>query len=353
MSQLRKDLVSGRWVIIASERSKRPDDFRPPNNTPQQPSEQRAFCPFCEANETKTPPEIFSFRKRGTLPDQPGWRVRVVPNKFPALDRGTPPSKPQRGLFQSMPGVGVHEVVIETPDHEKELSDLPVTQVREVLLAFQERIKNIEGELQYQYVQIFKNKGKEAGASLSHPHSQIVATPIVPKRLKEELYGAERLHKQFHECIFCRMIKEDLEKCHDRLVAKNTHFVALTPFASRFPFEMGLYPLRHSPHYSKLTGGELLSMARILKDILTRLKTVLSDPPFNFIIHQAPNLNLSKKKWPRVEKSYHWHMEITPVLTRVAGFELGTGFYINPVPPETAAKYLRECQPAKSENQNS
>jgi UDPglucose--hexose-1-phosphate uridylyltransferase len=344
MSQLRKDLISGRWVIIASERSKRPDDFRPPREETKQAAEQKMFCPFCEGSESKTPPEVFSFRKKGAQADQPGWQVRVVPNKFPALDRGLPPPKPQKGLFQSMPGVGVHEVVIENPDHNRELNDLSVSNIKEVLLAFKQRIENIEGELHYQYVQIFKNKGKDAGASLSHPHSQIIATPIVPKRIKEELYGAERLYGQYKGCVFCRMIEEDLNKCRDRLVFQNRHFVVVAPFASRFPFEMAIYPFRHSPHFSSQGPEEIISLAHVLKEVLTRLGILLSNPPYNFIIHQAPNLNLSKTKWPRVDKSYHWHMEITPVLTRVAGFELGTGFYINPVPPEVAAKYLHGCR---------
>jgi UDPglucose--hexose-1-phosphate uridylyltransferase len=341
MPQLRKDLLNGRWVIIASERSKRPDDFRPQQGQAEKRVDNKGFCPFCEGNESKTPPEVFSLRKAGTLKDTPGWRVRVVPNKFPALERGTPPPKPNKGFFQSMPGVGVHEVVIETPDHEKELGDLALPRIREVLFVFQERIQNIEEELQYQYVQVFKNKGKEAGASLSHPHSQIVATPIVPKRIKEELYSTERLFTRSQECFFCQIIKEEGEN-KERLVYKNSHFCVIAPFASRFPFELVLYPLRHSPHYSSLSSDEFKSLAHALKTVLLKLKSVLSDPPYNFIIHQSPNLNLSQKKWPSIENSYHWHMEITPVLTQVAGFELGTGFYINPVPPEAAAGYLRD-----------
>jgi UDPglucose--hexose-1-phosphate uridylyltransferase len=341
MSQLRKDLISGRWVIIASERGKRPDDFRPSQAASEKKEGSQVFCPFCEGNESKTPPEVFSLRKFKTSPDEPGWRVRVVPNKFPALERGTPPPKPNKSIFQWLPGVGVHEVVIESPEHDKELADLPIDHIRDVLLVFQERIRNIEEELHYKYVQVFKNKGKEAGASLSHPHSQIVATPIVPKRIKEELYGAERIFNRFQECIFCQIIREEIEN-KERLILENRHFCGITPFASRFPFEMVVYPLRHSAFFSSLDQEELLSMAQILKAVLLKLKIILSDPPFNFIIHQTPNPNLSNKSWPGMEKSFHWHMEITPVLTQVAGFELGTGFYINPVPPETAAKFLGE-----------
>jgi UDPglucose--hexose-1-phosphate uridylyltransferase len=343
MSELRKDLVSGRWVIIATERNKRPDDFRPAGSAAQADKKDApaaGFCPFCEGSETKTPPEVFALRKDGTGADEPGWRVRVVPNKFPALNRGTPPPENTKGVFQWMEGVGVHEVVIENPDHETELADLPADHIRDVLWVFQKRIQDIEEELHYQYVQIFKNKGKEAGASLSHPHSQIVATPIVPKRVKEEIYGAERLFRKFNECVFCRILREE-KNAAKRLVYENKHYSVITPFASRFPFETAVFPLRHSPFFSSVSDDELVSMADALKTVLSNLKSTLSDPPFNLILHQAPNPSLSKKAWAGIVERYHWHMEIIPILTKVAGFEWGTGFYINPVPPETAAGFLK------------
>jgi UDPglucose--hexose-1-phosphate uridylyltransferase len=339
MSELRKDLVSGRWVIIAAERSKRPDDFRPAS--PEKKEGGSGFCPFCMGNESKTPPEVFALRESGTSPDGPGWRVRVVTNKFPALSPGAPPPKSAKGVFQWMPGVGVHEVIIENPDHDKELSDLETDHIRDVLRVFRERSRAIEEELHYQYVQVFKNKGKEAGASLGHPHSQIVATPIVPKRVKEEVYGSERLFRTLKECIFCRTLREETS-LNERLVLRNDRFCVIAPFASRSPFEMAIYPLRHSPFFTSEGDEELASLAGVLKTVLTRLKTLLSDPPFNLILHQAPNPTVSQKAWPGIEQYFHWHMEVLPVLTKVAGFEWGTGFYINPVPPESAAGYLRE-----------
>jgi len=338
MSELRKDIVSGRWVILASERSKRPDDFRPAGS--QKKEEVPAFCPFCEGNESKTPPEVASLRKPGTQPDQPGWTVRVVPNKFPALSRGLPPERHDDGIFPWMEGVGVHEVVIENPAHLLELPDLPLGHLQDVLKMYRERVRSIQEEYQYKYVHVFKNKGREAGASLSHPHSQIVATPIIPKQVNEELYSCERLHRQFGECIFCRVIREE-RKIGQRLVFWNDHFCVVTPFAPRFPFELRVYPLRHSPWFSTTTGLELRSLAKTLKMVLGKLREVLADPPYNFYIHQASNPNLPHEAWVNLEKSYHWHMEIIPVLTRVAGFEWGTGFYINPVLPETAAGFLR------------
>lgn len=266
--------------------------------------------------------------------------MRVVPNKFPALNRGTPPVRQDEGIFQWMDGVGVHEVIIETPDHDKELSDLPLYHFQYVLGVYKDRIISIEKEFQYKYVHVFKNKGPDAGASLSHSHSQIVATPIIPKGVNEELYGCERLHRQFGECIFCRSIRDET-RIGDRLVLRNDHFCVVTPFAPRFPFEMRVYPLRHSAWYTSLNKTELEELAKTLKIVLAKLRNILSDPPFNYFIHQAPNPNLPHEAWVNLEKSYHWHMEIIPVLTRVAGFEWGTGFHINPVTPETAAGFLR------------
>jgi UDPglucose--hexose-1-phosphate uridylyltransferase len=340
MSELRKDLISGRWVIIATERSKRPDDFRPAGGQPTI-AEARGFCPFCEGNEGKTPPEIFALRTGGTSPDSPGWSVRVVPNKFPALNRGTTPPKHTRGIFEWMEGIGVHEVIIENPNHALELADLTAAHLRDVFRVFQLRIQAVEEDLHYQYVQLFKNKGKEAGASLSHPHSQLVATPIVPKRVKEEIYGAERLHRSFKECIFCRIIREE-QAIGERLVYQNRHFAVITPFASRFPFEMAIYPLRHSPFFTSLRNEELESLAEAMTTVLNKLKKTLGDPPYNLVLHQAPNPALSVKDWPDIGRIYHWHFEIFPILTKVAGFEWGTGFYINPVPPETAAGFLKK-----------
>jgi len=339
MSELRKDLISGRWVIIATERSKRPDDFRPAGGQ-QRITEAGGFCPFCQGNESKTPPEVFALREAGTSPDSPGWRVRVVPNKFPALNRGPAPPKRSRGIFEWMEGIGVHEVIIENPDHEKELGDLAPDRVRDVLRVFQMRIRAIEEDLHYQYVQLFKNKGKEAGASLSHPHSQLVATPIVPKRVKEEIYGSERLFRTFKECAFCRIIREE-QTAGERLVLENRHFAVITPFASRFPFEMAIYPLRHSPFFAALHSEELDSLAETLTAVLTRLRETLGDPAYNMVLHQAPNPALSLKTLPIADHDYHWHIEIFPILTKVAGFEWGTGYYINPVPPETAASFLK------------
>ncbi|MBC7361273.1 MAG: galactose-1-phosphate uridylyltransferase [Candidatus Aminicenantes bacterium] len=347
MPELRKDIVTGRWVIISTERSKRPDDFRP-TEMAEIKKESLTFCPFCPGNEVKTPPEVFSVRESHSAPDQPGWKIRVVPNKFPALQPGPPPPKKSRGVYQWMEGVGVHEVIIETPDHNQEMAELPVDHLAEIIRVYRSRTIAIEEQYHHQYVQIFKNKGKEAGASLSHPHSQIIATPIVPKRIKEEIYGAERLYRNhFRECAFCRMLKEELTSS-ERLIYQNERFVVLAPFASRFPFEMAILPLEHSAFFREITDEDSLHLAKALKQALSRLKSQLIDPAFNLVLHHAPNPQVSDKAWPGIYSYYHWHLELLPILTKVAGFELGTGFYINPVPPEVAADYLRKDEQVKS-----
>lgn len=347
MPELRKDIVTGRWVIISTERSKRPDDFRPTEMAKIK-KESLTFCPFCPGNEVKTPPEVFSVRENHSAPDQPGWKIRVVPNKFPALQPGPPSPKKSRGVYQWMEGVGVHEVIIETPDHNQEMAELPVGHLAEIIRVYRLRTIAIEEQYHHQYVQIFKNKGKEAGASLSHPHSQIIATPIVPKRIKEEIYGAERLYRNhFRECAFCRMLKEELTSS-ERLIYQNERFVVLAPFASRFPFEMAILPLEHSAFFREITDEDSLHLAKALKQALSRLKSQLIDPAFNLVLHHAPNPQVSDKAWPGIYSYYHWHLELMPILTKVAGFELGTGFYINPVPPEVAADYLRKDEQVKS-----
>jgi len=347
MPELRKDMVTGRWVILSTERSKRPDDFRPPESFGVK-KESLSFCPFCPGNESKTPPEVYSVRDDHTGPNQPGWKIRVVPNKFPALQPGPPSTKKLRGVNQWMEGTGVHEVIIETPDHSQEMADLELEHLAELIRVFRLRTIEIEEQYHHQYIQIFKNKGKEAGASLFHPHSQLIATPIVPKRIKEEIYGAERLFRNnFRECAFCRMLNEEMSSS-ERLVYRNERFVVLAPFASRFPFEMAIYPLEHSAFFRQITDEESRHLAEALKQALSRLKAQLSDPAFNLVVHHSPNPKVSNKAWPGIDSYYHWHIELMPILTKVAGFELGTGFYINPVPPELAADYLRKKLRIKS-----
>ncbi len=331
MPQLRKDPVLGRWVIIATEREKRPTDFV------HIPEERRGgFCPFCCGNEDKTPPEVLSYRDSTTKPDAPGWQVRVVPNKFPALTIEGEVDRAGEGMYDKMNGVGAHEVIIETPDHDADLSRLPVEHIALILKAAEERIVDLQGDARFRYIQFFRNRGYAAGASLDHPHSQLIALPIIPKRLTEELAGSKKYYGYKERCVFCDIIAQD-RWTNERVVVESETFISIAPFAARFPFETWILPKKHDPSFEDIDADTRFALAAILKETLLRMNVALSDPPYNLILHTSP-------VGERDLKYYHWHFEIMPKLTKVAGFEWGSGFYINPTPPEEAARYMREVE---------
>lgn len=332
MPELRKDPITGRWVIISTERAKRPSDFgAEPSPRPS------GFCPFCPGNEERTPPEILAYRHGGGPPNTPGWHVRVVANKFPALVAEGDLNRQGDGIYDKMNGVGVHEVIIETPDHEQTLTTLAAQQVEDVLGAYRDRILDLRKDPRLQYILVFKNHGEAAGASLEHPHSQLIATPIIPKRVREEVDGAKEYYDCKGRCVYCDMVRQELAQ-KSRVVSANAHFVAIAPFASQFPFETWILPRTHGASLEEAGKQECVGLARILQETLQRLERVLVDPPYNFVIHNSP---LGEDD----HIHYHWHLEITPRLTRMAGFEWGTGIYINPTPPEEAAQYLRDAVP--------
>jgi UDPglucose--hexose-1-phosphate uridylyltransferase len=330
MSELRKDPIVGRWVIIASERGKRPSDFFSEIRDPR-----GAFCSLCPGNESKTPPEVYALRPEGSPPNTPGWQLRVVKNKFPALIADDQLEQTKRGVFESMSGVGDHEIIIETPLHNTRLSDLEAEEVVNVLRAYRERIFALKQDIRFRFVMVFKNHGAAAGASLKHSHSQLVALPIVPIQISEEMEGARQYYNNHHHCIFCAIIKQEIS-AKVRVIEEGDGIVVVAPFASRFPFEAWLIPWEHYPSFENMEGYG--GLAYCLQQVLRRLDHVLGDPPYNFVIHTAP-FGESANDY------YHWHLEIMPRVTNVAGFEWGTGFYINPTPPEEAAKYLREAAP--------
>jgi UDPglucose--hexose-1-phosphate uridylyltransferase len=331
MSEFRKDPIIGCWVIIATERGKRPTDFitthevKPP-----------LFCPFCPGNETKTPGEVLAFREDQDSANHPNWWVRVVPNKYPALVGDGGVDRSGEGMYDRLNGIGVHEVIIETPDHFASMADYDSRQHQEIIWACRSRILELKKDERLRYIMIFKNHGKEAGASLDHPHTQLIALPIVPKRVKEEIAGGLEYYRFKERCIFCDMIRQE-EEGKTRIVSQNDDFIAFCPYASRFPFETWILPREHSTHFADIMGPKIKNYGDLLKDVLSRMKNVLKNPPYNFMLHTSP-CNSSPLHYPH----YHWHLEITPKLTQVAGFEWGTGMYINPMSPESAAEFLRE-----------
>ncbi|MGH7491745.1 MAG: galactose-1-phosphate uridylyltransferase [bacterium] len=331
MPELRKDPITDRWVIISTERGKRPSDWHTESS-----QKSGGFCPFCPGNEDKTPPEITAIRPAGLPRDGAGWSVRVVPNKFPALQIEGDLLRRGEGIYDLMNGVGAHEVIIECPNHLAELSDLEPAHIRDVLQMYSQRILDLKNDARMKYILVFKNHGTAAGASLEHSHSQLIATPIIPKRVIEELEGARR-HYEFKErCIYCDVLRQE-QYAGRRVVVAREEFIALEPFASRFPYETWLLPARHHSHFEMMPPESYQGLAMTLKETLSRINVALDHPHYNFILHTSP------VQEPALVE-YHWHIEIIPKLTKVAGFEWGSGFYINPTPPEAAAQHLREAQ---------
>ena len=333
MPELRKDPVVGRWVIIATDRAKRPTDFIREKVVIR----GNGVCPFCYGNESKTPPEVLAYRPDGSSRDASGWAVRVVPNKFPALGIEGGMNRQGEGLYDKMNGIGAHEVIVETPDHHSMLATLPPRQLESVLWAYRERILDLKRDRRFKYILVFKNHGEAAGASLEHTHSQLIALPVIPKDVLEEIEGARRYYADKERCVFCDMLYQE-SSTGVRLVAENGSFVALAPFAPRFPFELWLVPKIHQSAFEESSERDFEQLAALLKDMLQRLDAVLDHPAYNYVIHTSPVPDT-------LNDYYHWHLEIMPKLTKQAGFEWGTGFFINPTPPEESARFLREAAP--------
>jgi UDPglucose--hexose-1-phosphate uridylyltransferase len=322
--------VTERWVIIATDRVRRPSDFfrEPVELTPGR------ICPFCTGYETKTPPEVLAVRN-GSGANQPGWSLRVVPNKFPVLGIEGALNRQGEGMFDKMDGVGAHEVVIETSVHTDTMATMPEKQLQSVLWAFRERILDLKKDKRLRYILLFKNYGSAAGATLEHPHSQLIALPVVPKRVQEEIDGAKSYFAFKERCIFCDMIRQE-SKDGTRVVTETDRFIVLEPWAARFPFETWILPRWHQSHFEEQSETDLQNLAWVLRSTLRKLDRVLERTPYNFVIHTAP-----VQESPN--EHFHWHIELMPKLTKVAGFEWGTGFYTNPTPPEESAKFLREA----------
>lgn len=329
MPDLRKDPIVGRWVIVAKSRAKRPHDFDSTERL-----RRGKFCPFCEGSEEHTPGEILAYRHPDSAPDTPGWRVRVVANKFPALEIEGDLNKRGEGIYDMMRGVGAHEVIIESPQHLLTTADLGEERLREVLWVYRDRLLDLKKDRRLVYGMIFKNVGAAAGASLEHTHSQLIVTPIVPITVAEEMSGSLEFFRYRDRCVFCDMIQQEIAH-GKRIVLDTPGCVAFCPFASRFPFETWILPKPHASHYETIHKGGVEELARVLHRVMEKIEAALDRPAYNYIIHTAP--------FDTQELGhYHWHIEIIPRLTRTAGFEWGSGFYINPVPPEDAAAFLRQ-----------
>ncbi len=338
--ELRKDPVTGRWVIIALERAKRPHQMA--ETVLVTPGSDHSNCPFCPGHENETPPEVLSYRSPASQKDHEGWWVRVVPNKYPALVESAPCKRSAHGIYDRMNGVGIHEVLIESPDHYKTFADLSTNQIQEIIWAYRDRTAEMRKSPNIKYVLIFKNWGAEAGASIEHPHSQIIGLPVIPVRVMDELHGAEKYFEFKERCVFCDIIQQELSD-QTRIVTQNDSFLAYMPFASRFPYEVSIIPREHSSSFKEIGRNQVIDLSMIMHDLFNMYQEALGNIPYNFMFHTAP-VNDSRN-----DINYHWHIEVIPKLLRVAGFEWGSGFHINCVAPEDATKHLLDVANKASE----
>jgi UDPglucose--hexose-1-phosphate uridylyltransferase len=327
-SELRKDPLSQRWVIIAADRAKRPNDFEFEPDTPPP-----TFDPFLPGNEDKTPPEIAAYREAGTPPNRPGWRVRVVPNKFPALQIEGTLSPRGEGIYDNMHGIGAHEVIIDTPKCARSFTGMGDPHVQEILWMYRDRLVDLQRDRRLKYGMIFKNVGAAAGASVYHSHSQLIVSPIVPRNVSQKLESCKHFYDYRGRCLLCDMVTQEAEQ-KARVVLDSGMFAAFAPYAPRTPFETWIVPKKHESHFEDIQPQACEELAFLLKRVLLRIETGLGNVAYNYMLFSSP---FGSGPLPH----FHWHIEIIPRMTRQAGFEWGTGFYINPVPPEDAAEFLR------------
>jgi UDPglucose--hexose-1-phosphate uridylyltransferase len=328
MPELRQNKTTREWVIIATERAKRPEDFKI-KTAPKVIPEFKEDCVFCPGSESKTPPEIFRLGGSGS-----DWKIRVVPNKFAALNPSSDLLVNETGIFRRRGGYGYHEVVVETPIHNGVTGLLEEKQIVNILTAYRERYLFMANDAEIKDIIIFKNHGESAGTSLEHPHSQIVATPVVPQQVRSRMEIAMSNYDDHHECLYCRILKEEL-KAKSRIIAETDLFACFTPYAALTPFHTWIFPKMHSSNYGCISSSEITDLSKILKIVLKKFYVGLNNPDFNYVIRSAPT--------DAGEANYfHWYISIIPRLTKSAGFELGSGMFINVSLPEENARFLRE-----------
>jgi len=332
MSELRRDPLQKRWVIMARERNRRPEFMRRPVET-----QNIGFCPFCPGNE-KLSKEIRRYDS------QNGWQVRVVANSYPAMQVEGSVNRSPHGLFDSVSGIGAHEVVIETPEHNEDLPDWNREHSILVWKAYRERMMDLERDFRLRCIMMFKNSGTMAGAGLSHPHGQILASPVTPPAVEQMLDSAYAYFGEKERCLLCDMMAQELSEGY-RIIEENESFVAWLPYASRLPFECWVAPRRHAHSFARARDEELIVFADFMKSVSRRLKQALGDFDYNLVLHTSPNRSSDirmHEQWRTLELHYHWHIEILPRMWPQAGCEMGNGIFINPIPPEEAAAFLRE-----------
>ena len=342
MSELRKDPISGRWMItITRKEADNPFGFITVRK-----EERERDCPFCEGRELETPPEVFALRKQESKRDTPGWTVRVIPSKFGVVELNEELERKGVGdffFFDTMNGYGAHEIVIESPLHITHISELSLEQIEKVLLVYQIRLRELKKNSLLKYGLIFGNQGYGKEVSMLHVHSQIIALPLIPKSIKDELSSAKSYYEEKERCIFCDIIKQELYS-HERIVNAGDKYIVLAPFASRFPFETQILPRKHECDFTNVPEDGLWELAEVLKSTIIKTGKLLKNPPLNFVLHTAPFMVPEAGFWLTIKQDYHWHIEVLPHAMPARGFEWGGDFYINPPSPEAAARFLREVE---------
>jgi UDPglucose--hexose-1-phosphate uridylyltransferase len=336
MPEMRYDPVHQRWVVFAPERAKRPSDFV------KHKDELEGLNPFVEGNEDITPPEILAVRDPKSEENGKGWKIRVVSNKYPAFKVEGDLEKKADGIYDSMNAIGAHEAIIETPDPESDFALLDYEHLYELGKVYRSRMTDLMKDRRLKYVTLLKNHRRLSGASLSHSHSQIAATPVIPPEIITELGAARKYFQTKERCLFCDLIDQEM-KDRSRIVDQSENFIVIAPYASRFPFEMWILPKVHQHDFCLISDDYLREFMNLLQESIQRLKITLDNPPYNFVLHSAPNTNCFAPKpyhWGTLEYDWHWHLEILPRISNLGGFEIGTGFYINSTMPEQTADIL-------------
>lgn len=329
MAEIRKDLVRNNWVAIAPNMALKPCDF-PIRKRGIDPLGNNLFCPFCEGNEESTPPEVFSQRSNNSAPNSPGWSVRVVPNKFSVFDLDGVWEKNQTGIYYNYYGLGRQEVIIETPEHGVDWHDYKREKIAEILQVIRQRYNDLARDARIKYIQVYKNRGIFAGASLEHSHSQMIGLPYFPHCN----WGLTDYYQKNKQCLLCSIIKQERQS-EERLIFESRYFLLVCPYAPRFSYESWIIPKDHGEHYGSISDAQIIDLAHVCRVYMRMIMETLQNPAYNFIINTAP-VNLP------YQPGFHWFVEITPRLLVPTGVDISTGLYVNPVAPELAAALFKE-----------
>ncbi len=329
MPELRLNLITKEWVIISTERAKRPEDFKTKNRKKNLP-EYVENCPFCPGNETRTPEEVFR------ITEDEKWKLRVIPNKYPALQRDLERSRTNDGLKHVITGHGVHDVIIETPFHNLTTALLPLDQISEIIRTYKKRFIELHADPRIGHVIIFKNHGEGAGTSLEHPHSQVIGTPVTPFQIRARIDESIRFYDLTGECLICRTLKDE-QKEGIRVVLETEHFIAFIPYAALSAFHIWIFPKRHVGSFSDISEDEISDLSLNLKTMLAKLYYGLNDPDYNYTIR-------SNRPQDFASEYFHWYISVVPRLSTAAGFEMGSGMFINSAMPEKSAEFLRNVK---------